>query len=732
MPHIHDRQGRKIGMLGADVSLEWLRERHHRVDDDNHKIYEKDFEEQSYSFIIDNDGTYLIHPNEERVLNEKIQDVVAMTPDTLDDAMVRKMLNGESGTAQVMNDNTASWVFYSFVKYADWTVVIVVPEEIIFHKGNVLSTITLAILFVGLLLIYFLCHGIIKRSARPLTRFVQETTASQVALEQELRIASDIQQRMLPKVYPPFPDRTDIDIYGEVVTAKKVGGDLFDFFIRDEKLYFSIGDVAGKGVLAALVMAVARSMFRSASMTHTSPKLIVESINRSVCQSNDSFMFVTLFMGVLDLATGRLLYTNAGHEPPVLVGGAHTRFLNVNNNIPLGLRPDWEYNEQKSLVDKGTTLFLYTDGYTEAETIDHEQFGRERMCKESLRLCKELSPEKRAERMAVIYHRMGDNDKAYEQMAQFKKINDSIVLVSHGNVVASCYVQMNNERLKLEQKLLEEENAKLKRIFLYTLIAVIVVFLAFVLWQHHRRIKRLEEENAKLDKARKKAEKAFDMKNEFINNITNELRAPLNPIEGFSDILATKEYELQPEEREELSNMIKDSSKTITKLIDEMAELSLYESKKSLPLNYTISPNHICRHMVDALRPKCKEGVRMYFETDLSDNYEVLTNMEAIETLLRHLIENAIQYTDHGVITVACSEFEDKIRTSVTDTGKGISPERREHVFETFREMGENQKLQGLGLSICKAVTKLLGGKIWLDEDYHEGSRFIFELPKDL
>lgn len=351
---------------------------------------------------------------------------------------------------------------------------------------------------------------------------------------------------------------------------------------------------------------------------------------------------------------------------------------------------------------------------------------------EALRLCKELSPEKRAERMAVIYHRMGDNDKAYEQMAQFKKINDSIVLVSHGNVVASCYVQMNNERLKLEQKLLEEENAKLKRIFLYTLIAVIVVFLAFVLWQHHRRIKRLEEENAKLDKARKKAEKAFDMKNEFINNITNELRAPLNPIEGFSDILATKEYELQPEEREELSSMIKDSSKTITKLIDEMAELSLYESKKSLPLNYTISPNHICRHMVDALRPKCKEGVRMYFETDLSDNYEVLTNMEAIETLLRHLIENAIQYTDHGVITVACSEFEDKIRTSVTDTGKGISPERREHVFETFREMGENQKLQGLGLSICKAVTKLLGGKIWLDEDYHEGSRFIFELPKDL
>ena len=351
---------------------------------------------------------------------------------------------------------------------------------------------------------------------------------------------------------------------------------------------------------------------------------------------------------------------------------------------------------------------------------------------EALRLCKELAPDKQAERMAVIYHRMGDNEKAYEQMAKFKKINDSIVLVSHGNVVASCYVQMNNERMRLEQKMLEEENARLKRIIIYSIIGIIVIALAVVILQHHLRIKRLEKENERLETARKKAEKAFDMKNEFINNITNELRAPLNPIEGFSDILGTKDYELQPEEREELSKMIKDSSKTITKLIDEMAELSFYESKKSLPMNYTLSPNHLCRHMVDSYRPRCKKGVRMYFETDLPDNYEVLTNYEAIEVLLKHLIENAIQYTDEGVITVACTEYEDKVRTSVTDTGKGIPLERYEHVFDTFREMGDNQKLQGIGLSICQAIVKLLGGKIWLDVKYINGSRFIFELPKKL
>ena len=349
---------------------------------------------------------------------------------------------------------------------------------------------------------------------------------------------------------------------------------------------------------------------------------------------------------------------------------------------------------------------------------------------EALRLCQDLSPEKKAERMAVIYHRMGDNDKAYEYMAKFKVINDSIVLVSHGNVVASCYVQMNNERMKLEQKVLEDENVRLKRLFLYTLIGAIIVILTLVLWQHHLRIKRLERENAQLDKALKKSEKAFDMKNEFITHITDELRAPLNPIEGFSDILGTKEYELQPEEREELSNMIKDSSKHITKLIDELAELSLYESKKSPPVNYTLSPNHLCRHMVDSMRPHCKPGVRMFFESDLSDDYAVQTNHEAMEALLKHLLTNAVQYTDQGVITLSCTEYGDMVRTSVTDTGKGIPPEIRDHVFDTFREMGENVKLNGLGLTICKSIVRLLGGKIWLDTSYTEGTRFVFDIPK--
>ena len=350
---------------------------------------------------------------------------------------------------------------------------------------------------------------------------------------------------------------------------------------------------------------------------------------------------------------------------------------------------------------------------------------------EALRLCKDLSPDKQAERMAVIYHRMGKDKEAYEQMAKYKKINDSIVLVSHGNVVASCYVQMNNERMKLEQKMLEDDNRKLTNWLILTVIGAIVVILAIIIWERQKRVKLLEKKLVESDEARQQAEKAFDMKNEFITNIINDLRQPLSPIEGFSDILSTQDYDISPEEREQFCSMIKDNSRTITRLIDEMGELAYYESKKSLPMNYVWTPNHLCRYMVDSLRPLCKKGVRMYFETDLSDEFEINTNEEAIKTLLNHLIHNAVHFTEKGVITVACTEYGDNVRISVTDTGKGIPPEHRAHVFDTFREMGDNQKLQGLGLSICRAVVKLLGGKIWLDESHTEGTRFIFEIPRN-
>jgi len=349
---------------------------------------------------------------------------------------------------------------------------------------------------------------------------------------------------------------------------------------------------------------------------------------------------------------------------------------------------------------------------------------------EALRLCDGLSPEKQAERKALIYHRMGLNDKAYEYMAKFKKINDSIVLVSHGNVVASCYVQMNNERMKLEQSMLEDENEALRARFVYTLVAAVIIILTLIIYQRQRKVKYLQWDNAALNRARQRAERELDVRTEFLHNITNELRAPLNPIVGFSDILGAAGYELQPEEREVMSEHIKNSSKKLTRLIDEMAELSFYQSKKSLPLNVTFSPNHLLRHMADSIKPQCKEGVTIGVETSLPDGMECMTNLDAMEHLLKHLLENAVQHTDKGSITIGCSEQDDCIQVSVTDTGYGISGNRRGEIAAFLEDGDADASSSNMGLAVCKAIVRLLGGTIWLDTDYIAGSRFVFEVPK--
>jgi len=380
LTHIRDKNGNKAAMLGADVSLEWLRQRHKRIDAQNHERFEKDFKEKSYSFVLDNDGTYIIHPNEKLILTTTFQEVASQTPDMTDDVVARSMKNQESGSCKLTKNGVSSVLFYSFVKYAEWTVVIVVPEAIINHQGNVLGAIIMAVMFFGLIVIFILSRTLIRNIDQ-----LKKTTAQKAAIEQDLKIASHIQQSMLPKKYPPYPERTDVDIYGEIVTAKEVGGDLYDYLMHDDKLFFCIGDVSGKGVPAALMMAETISLFRCEARLSTDPSQIVSRINKAICDTNDSCMFVTLFLGVLDLKTGQLNYTNAGHEPPMLVGTL-ARFIYVDNNIPVGLRPEWEYSNQTLFMDREEILFLYTDGYTEAETANHEQFGRNRISNRANRL----------------------------------------------------------------------------------------------------------------------------------------------------------------------------------------------------------------------------------------------------------------------------------------------------------------------------------------------------------
>ena len=183
---------------------------------------------------------------------------------------------------------------------------------------------------------------------------------------------------MLPKTFPPYPERNDIDIYGTLSPAKAVGGDLFDFYIKDDKLLFCIGDVSGKGIPAALVMTVTLALFHSVSSHAPSPDRVIDELNRLMTKGNDNMMFVTLFMGELNLKTGWLRYCNAGHDAPYLIGKKIGR-LPCESNIPLGIMAEWQFQLQEIEIYPGTNIYLYTDGLTEAENLEQEQFGKERV-----------------------------------------------------------------------------------------------------------------------------------------------------------------------------------------------------------------------------------------------------------------------------------------------------------------------------------------------------------------
>ena len=201
---------------------------------------------------------------------------------------------------------------------------------------------------------------------------LEKTTTAKERIESELRIARDIQMSMLPQV---FPHRSDFQLYARMTPAKAVGGDLYDFFLQDNLLYLCIGDVSGKGVPASMFMSVAVKLFRTFALEGYSPVEVATRMNESLAADNENGMFVTMFIATVDLKTGRMNYCNAGHNPPLLDG----EFMTVEPNAPLGLWQELEFVEEHQNSIKGRSLFLYTDGITEAENEHKDQYGEDRM-----------------------------------------------------------------------------------------------------------------------------------------------------------------------------------------------------------------------------------------------------------------------------------------------------------------------------------------------------------------
>ena len=201
---------------------------------------------------------------------------------------------------------------------------------------------------------------------------LEETTKAKERIESELRIAREIQKRMLPHV---FPRRRDVDLYAMMTPAKEVGGDLYGYALLDNLLYFCVGDVSGKGVPAALYMAEVTRMFRTLVDGKLQPDTIATRLNHALAEDNDQGMFVTMFIGLIDLKSGHMEYCNAGHNPPLLDG----QFMQIESNAPIGLWPEVEFAGEAVDDMHGKTLFVYTDGINEAENIHQEQFGDERL-----------------------------------------------------------------------------------------------------------------------------------------------------------------------------------------------------------------------------------------------------------------------------------------------------------------------------------------------------------------
>src|SRR5262245_5670027 len=219
-----------------------------------------------------------------------------------------------------------------------------------------------------------------EHALRQSVRELKETTAAKERIESELKIARDIQMSMVPKTFPPFPNRPEFDLYAILVPAREVGGDFYDFFfIDDNHLCFAIGDVSGKGIPAALFMAVTRTLFRTTASKVSGPDKILSLLNLEMCRDNDTCMFVTVFCAVLDIRTGEVEYSNGGHNLPYLVSHGQTSPLKNTGGMVLGFTEDVTYRAEKIVLRAGDGLFLYTDGVTEAMDERGNQFSEHRL-----------------------------------------------------------------------------------------------------------------------------------------------------------------------------------------------------------------------------------------------------------------------------------------------------------------------------------------------------------------
>jgi len=417
-----DNKRQFAGVVVVDISLEKLTEIVSSI-----KILQS-----GYGFLISKNGTFVTHPLKEFIMNETIFTIAEAREDMKLREVGRKMINGESGVApmQVKSAVTGKscWMLYVPIETSGWSLGVLFPHDEIMKGIISLSKIVLFLGILGLFLLAIAVVFISRSITKPLRHLskatehigsgnldielplvktgdevgklteafifmreslkkyiseLTEVTRQRERMESELKIAHDIQMGILPKKFPPYPERKEFEIYATIKPAREIGGDFYDFFFTDnEKLCFVIADVSGKGIPAALFMALTKTLIKAKATAGLSPDKIISKANEDLCIGNDMNMFVTVFCGILNVKTGKVSYTNGGHNPPLLIRkNGEVTFLEKTNELLVGAIENALYTTREITLGSGDALFLYTDGVTEAMNEMGELFSEKRLKK---------------------------------------------------------------------------------------------------------------------------------------------------------------------------------------------------------------------------------------------------------------------------------------------------------------------------------------------------------------
>ena len=379
-----------------------------------------------YAALLSRNGVILAHPLKNAIMNESFFSIAAARDDDSLRSLGKKMVRGESGFVHYQSlVGVTSWMYYAPIRSAGWTLAVVFPETELLASVRRLTLTMISIGLVGVLLLTAAVVSIATSITRPLRSLAEathvmssgnfdvelppiqakdevgrlandfavmrdslkqyvldltETTAAKERIQSELRVATEIQASLLPRTFPPFPERPEFEIFASMDPAKEVGGDFYDFFFVDsDNLCFLIADVTDKGVPAALYMMVAKTLLKSEGQRLGEPDRVLASVNRVLAEDNERCMFASVLCAILDVRSGDVRVANAGHNPPLLVGADGVRYLRLKPGLMLGPSRDAFYQTERITLRPGETLFFYTDGVTEATSPADEAYGELRL-----------------------------------------------------------------------------------------------------------------------------------------------------------------------------------------------------------------------------------------------------------------------------------------------------------------------------------------------------------------